>query len=121
MWRNLDGKSREDEDGSGEVIPDYDFALGRQDYERSRGSVLKRQGSGDLKVAYLALGSNMGDRMTLLESACRKMVDHGIQVKRTSALYETKPMYLEEQQNFLNGVCEVRKDCSRNTVFELSG
>ncbi|KAI4121929.1 MAG: hypothetical protein LQ347_006694 [Umbilicaria vellea] len=31
-----------------------------------------------------------------------------IKVLRTSSLYETQAMYVEDQQNFINGVCEVK-------------
>jgi len=31
----------------------------------------------------------------------------GIRVKRTSSLWETKPMYVMDQGQFINGVCEV--------------
>lgn len=57
--------------------------------------------------AYIALGSNMGDPITMIESACREMNRQGIQIDRTSALYETKPMYYHDQPPFVNGVCEV--------------
>ena len=57
--------------------------------------------------AYIALGSNVGDRVAMIESACREMDFQGIHVDRTSALYETEPMYLHDQQRFINAVCEV--------------
>ncbi len=59
--------------------------------------------------AYIALGSNVGDRISMIESACREMDRRGISVIRTSALYETEAMYLPDQQSFINGVCEVRQ------------
>ncbi|VDB89524.1 Bgt-4801 [Blumeria graminis f. sp. tritici] len=58
-------------------------------------------------VAYIALGSNLGDRVEWIEKACIEMSNRGIDVKRTSSLWETKPMYITDQANFLNGVCEV--------------
>jgi hypothetical protein len=59
------------------------------------------------KKAYIALGSNLGDRIAMIEEACNRMSAKGIKVKRTSSLWETEPMYVLEQNNFLNGVCEV--------------
>jgi len=59
------------------------------------------------KTAYIALGSNMGDRVAEIEKACRLMDERGIAVKRTSSLYETEPMYVTDQDRFLNGACEV--------------
>jgi hypothetical protein len=58
--------------------------------------------------AFVALGSNMGDRFAMIELACKEMEKADISVVRTSGLWETKPMYVENQDNFLNGVCEVR-------------
>lgn len=57
---------------------------------------------------YIALGSNVGDRIEAIEAACRA-IDHDEQMKilHVSPLYETAPMYVEAQGAFLNGVCEV--------------
>ena len=57
---------------------------------------------------YIALGSNVGDRVHHIEEACAAMRRRGIQITRTSHLYETEPMYYEDQERFLNGVCEAR-------------
>ena len=56
---------------------------------------------------YIALGSNLGDRLQTIEIACREMHARGISITRTSSLYETQPMYVEDQAPFINGVCEV--------------
>ena len=60
---------------------------------------------------YIALGSNIGDRIGFIEAACRELSRAGIKVLRTSALYETKPMYVEDQDTFLNAVCQVSIPC----------
>jgi len=57
--------------------------------------------------AYIALGSNLGDRIGMLEKALLEMSARGIKIKRTSSLWETKPMYVLDQDNFVNGACEV--------------
>ena len=58
--------------------------------------------------AYVALGSNIGNRVEMIEKACRMMErDKNIRISRTSNLYETEPMYVREQNTFVNGVCEV--------------
>ncbi|KAI9720216.1 MAG: hypothetical protein M1812_003034 [Candelaria pacifica] len=57
--------------------------------------------------AFIALGSNMGDRIAMIEDACRNMDSRGIKVLRTSGLWETEAMYVKEQNSFINGVCEV--------------
>ncbi len=60
-------------------------------------------------TAYIALGSNLGDRVAEIERACNEMDKRGIKVKRTSSLWETEPMYVTDQDRFLNGACEVRE------------
>lgn len=59
------------------------------------------------RTAYIALGSNLGDRVAMIEQACREMDVRGIKVKRTSSLWETEPMYVLDQDRFVNGACEV--------------
>ncbi|EJT74666.1 folic acid synthesis protein [Gaeumannomyces tritici R3-111a-1] len=66
------------------------------------GTDLKRR-----RMAYVALGSNMGQRVAMIEQACREMDKRGIRVRRTSSLWETEPMYVLDQGMFVNGVCEV--------------
>ncbi|KAJ5133478.1 hypothetical protein N7526_004843 [Penicillium atrosanguineum] len=57
--------------------------------------------------AFIALGSNVGDRIEMIEKACLELDRANIQVKRTSSLFETEPMYVLDQAPFMNGVCEV--------------
>jgi 2-amino-4-hydroxy-6-hydroxymethyldihydropteridine diphosphokinase/dihydropteroate synthase len=57
--------------------------------------------------AYIALGSNLGDKVGWIEKACNEMSARGIKVKRTSSLWETVPMYVVDQDVFVNGACEV--------------
>jgi len=58
---------------------------------------------------FVALGSNVGNRLDAIERACAAIdKEPDMRIVRTSSLYETEPMYVEEQERFLNGVCEVR-------------
>lgn len=60
------------------------------------------------RKAYIALGSNVGDRLDMIEKACLALdQDPDIKITRTSLLYETEPMYVQDQARFLNGACEV--------------
>lgn len=56
--------------------------------------------------AAIALGSNMGDRIANIENALAEMRKK-FSVLQVSPLYETKPMYYEHQDLFINGACEV--------------
>lgn len=66
------------------------------------------RGAKSTTTAYIALGGNLGDRVAEIERACSEMDRRGIKVTRTSSLWETEPMYVTDQDRFLNGVCEVR-------------
>ncbi|KAK5998581.1 Folic acid synthesis protein fol1 [Cladobotryum mycophilum] len=67
-------------------------------------------GASRTKTAYIALGSNLGDRVSEIEEACNEMDRRGIRVKRTSSLWETEPMYVKDQNRFVNGACEVETE-----------
>ncbi|KAF2237081.1 Dihydropteroate synthase [Viridothelium virens] len=71
-------------------------------------------------TAIVAFGSNVGDRIDMIEQACRKLDGHPqTRVLRTSCLWETKPMYFEDQDNFLNGVCEVSTSLEPEKLLDL--
>jgi len=56
----------------------------------------------------VALGSNVGNRIEEIEKACCAIdADPDMRIVDTSFLYETKPMYVEDQERFMNGACEV--------------
>lgn len=59
--------------------------------------------------AFIALGSNVGSRIEMIEKACLEMDRANIKVRRTSSLFETEPMYVLDQDPFINGVCEVSR------------
>ena len=90
--------------------------LDRDQYEQSQRSLLSSDVPRGRHRAYLALGSNLGNRVETIESALREMSNRGLTVLRTSALYETKPMYLEDQDAFINGACEV---CATDAVADV--
>lgn len=50
----------------------------------------------------IALGSNVGDRITNFNEALRLMKKSGIQISRHGCLYESKPAYVTDQPLFLN-------------------
>lgn len=58
-------------------------------------------------IAYIAVGSNLGRRTRWIELALKEMKSRGIKILRTSSLWETAPMYVTDQDLFLNGVVEV--------------
>jgi 2-amino-4-hydroxy-6-hydroxymethyldihydropteridine diphosphokinase len=58
-------------------------------------------------LAYVSLGSNLGDRAGQLLLAVRGMLDAGFSVRRLSSIYETEPVDVREQPRFLNMVAEI--------------
>lgn len=60
-----------------------------------------------MKVVYLSLGSNVGDRETHLAGARERLDSDGIRVLRASAIYATEPRDFPDQAWFLNQVLEV--------------
>ncbi|PZE19235.1 2-amino-4-hydroxy-6-hydroxymethyldihydropteridine diphosphokinase [Paenibacillus xerothermodurans] len=58
--------------------------------------------------AYIALGSNIGDRERFLLQAIRQLDAQGsIKVSAQSNIYETEPVGVTDQDSFLNMVIEV--------------
>jgi 2-amino-4-hydroxy-6-hydroxymethyldihydropteridine diphosphokinase len=63
-----------------------------------------------LKLAYIALGSNVGDRAENLRSAREQIQASDLRVLRASSIYETAPRDVEDQPWFLNQVIECETD-----------
>lgn len=49
----------------------------------------------------------MDNRFDWIEKACREMEASKIRIYATSSLFQTSAMYVENQDDFLNGVCMV--------------
>ncbi len=60
-----------------------------------------------MKTAYLALGSNIGDREANLRTAVSLLESDEIRILRRSSLYETAPQELLDQPWFLNAAVEI--------------
>lgn len=70
-------------------------------------------------VAYLAVGSNQGDRIAAIENALEMLESEMVQVIDTSFLYETEPMYVTDQPPFLNAVIKVSTSLNPLQLLEL--
>jgi 2-amino-4-hydroxy-6-hydroxymethyldihydropteridine diphosphokinase len=70
-----------------------------------------------MPLAYLSLGSNLGDRDGHLEEA-RQVIRNTFLPVRFSRLYETEPVDLKDQPWFLNQVAEVFTDLAPGTLLE---
>jgi 2-amino-4-hydroxy-6-hydroxymethyldihydropteridine diphosphokinase len=63
-----------------------------------------------LKLVYIALGSNLGDRAENLRLAREQIESPDLRVLRASSTYETAPRDVEDQPWFLNQVIECETD-----------
>ena len=61
-----------------------------------------------IHTAYVALGSNLGDKEANLRKALELLEERGVEVVKTSSFICTEPYGVTDQPQFLNGVCEVR-------------
>ena len=61
----------------------------------------------DLTIVYVGLGSNLGDRAGNLLMAVRGLMEASFVVCKLSAIYETEPLEIESDTDFLNMVAEI--------------
>ncbi len=59
-------------------------------------------------TAYVGIGSNLGDRAGNLLLAVRGLMEASFCVTKLSGIYETEPVQIESETNFLNMVAELR-------------
>lgn len=71
-----------------------------------------------MKIAYLGLGSNLGDRRSNLAEGVILLTSERIQVKRKSSIWETEPRDVLDQPWFLNQVVEVETDLFPRQLFQ---
>jgi 2-amino-4-hydroxy-6-hydroxymethyldihydropteridine diphosphokinase len=71
-------------------------------------------------TAYIALGSNLGDRRAILEAALRRLGESpGVQVKAVSPLFETDPVGPPPQGPYLNGAAELETRLAPRELLAL--
>lgn len=70
-------------------------------------------------LAYVALGSNLGDKEANLQKAVQLLAEHGVEVVKTSSFLCTEPYGVTDQPQFLNAVCCVRTDLEPEELLHL--
>ena len=73
-----------------------------------------------MTLAYLALGSNLGDRDRHLAEARHLLAEHGARLLRESRVRETEPFGVTDQPRFLNQVLEVEWAGSPRQLLETA-
>ena len=61
-----------------------------------------------MAIAYVALGSNLGDKKKNLQRALMLLMQQGVDVLQVSGYFATEPYGVTDQPQFLNAVCKVR-------------
>ena len=59
-----------------------------------------------MKTVYLSLGSNIGNRQQMLQSALDRLHTPDLRIQRVSSVYETEPVGYKTQRSFLNLAAE---------------
>lgn len=71
-----------------------------------------------MAIVYLCLGSNSGDSFKLIEQAVSFLnLSENIKLIRTSALYETEPWGVKDQNWFLNIAVEIKTNLPANDLL----
>lgn len=82
--------------------------------------MLRSEYAGEGTLAYIAMGSNLGDREYYLREAVNRLSQEArLQVIAESMLYETEPVGYTDQGAFLNQVIVVRTTMTAHELLHL--
>ncbi len=74
-----------------------------------------------MSVAYISLGSNMGDRIKAIKKAIQLLDDHpDIIVNKVSSFYETEPLEYPDQDWFINAVAEIETKLNPEELLKIA-
>jgi 2-amino-4-hydroxy-6-hydroxymethyldihydropteridine diphosphokinase len=72
-------------------------------------------------VAFLGIGSNLGDRLTNLQGAVDALqIEPGLRVTGSSRVWETSPVGGPPQPDYLNAVLRIETDLSARDLLEAA-
>jgi 2-amino-4-hydroxy-6-hydroxymethyldihydropteridine diphosphokinase len=73
-----------------------------------------------MRIGYLGLGSNVGERESHLRAAIDLLERHGVEVEAISSAYETEPVgEVLDQPDFLNAAIRIRTDLEPEALLDL--
>ncbi len=71
-----------------------------------------------MPIAYIGIGSNLGNREENCEKAVSLLSEQGITVIKRSSLHETEPWGVKEQPEFINMAVEAETDLSPEELLK---
>jgi 2-amino-4-hydroxy-6-hydroxymethyldihydropteridine diphosphokinase len=75
---------------------------------------------GQLRVGYLGLGSNVGERESHLRAAIEMLRERGVEVEAVSSTYETEPVgEVLDQPDFLNAAIRIATELEPEALLEV--
>jgi 2-amino-4-hydroxy-6-hydroxymethyldihydropteridine diphosphokinase len=73
-----------------------------------------------VRIGYLGLGSNVGERESHLRAAIDGLRERGVEVEAVSSTYETEPVgEVLDQADFLNAAIRIRTDLEPEALLDL--
>jgi 2-amino-4-hydroxy-6-hydroxymethyldihydropteridine diphosphokinase len=73
-----------------------------------------------MSIVYLALGSNLGDRLQYIRRAIGELKAYGVKILKVSAIVETDPLEAPAQGRFFNAVLKAKTDHSLEELHEIT-
>ena len=72
-----------------------------------------------MRVGYLGLGSNVGDRRANLQAAVEELWTHGLAVLASSSVYETEPVgEVLDQREFFNACVQIETELEPEPLLD---
>ncbi|AUM94724.1 TPA: 2-amino-4-hydroxy-6-hydroxymethyldihydropteridine diphosphokinase [Clostridium botulinum] len=72
-----------------------------------------------MHTAYVAFGSNIGDKKDYIKRALEKIEEREIKIIKVSPIYETEPYGVLDQDSFLNGVVKIETNLIPENLIEV--
>lgn len=73
-----------------------------------------------MHTAYIAFGSNIGDKENYIKKALEKIEEREMKILKVSPIYETEPYGVLDQDSFFNGVAKIETNLEpENLIKEL--
>lgn len=72
-----------------------------------------------MPVAYIGIGSNLGNREENCSRAIQLLSDRGITIRKKSSMHETEPWGVKDQPRFINMAIEVETEFDPPKLLEI--